>query len=205
MEIDRRLTGGIFLLIGLAVAAGIVYVLFFYDFNKQPEPVRQPAIKEQPAKTGPAVPAKPAGEKKIIEIKPQIAPKEVGEEDLKQMAALFAERFGSYSNQSNYRNLRDLEIFMTVRMQAWAEEFIKLMIMRKEDTSIYYGITTRAISQKTVTFDAEAGTAKIMVGTQRRESLSTGANSAGFGQNLEIVFKKEGGIWKTDEANWQAK
>jgi len=201
---DRRITGALILLLGIALAGGIIYVLFFYDFNAKPAetPKSQQAVTDNKAASQPPT---PTGEKKIIEVKAPVVPKEVGEEDLKQMAGLFAERFGSYSNQSNYRNLRDLEIFMTAKLAAWAEDFIKKQIESKTDTSIYYGISSKAISMTVKEFKAEEGLARIMVGTQRRESLATGANAAGFGQNIEIVFRKQGGIWKVDEANWQVK
>jgi len=203
---DRRITGALILLLGLVLAGGIIYVLFFYDFNPQPAatPTSGPAVTDNKASGQPPTPT-PTGEKKIIEVRTPVAPKEVGEEDLKQMAGLFAERFGSYSNQSNYRNLRDLKIFMTAKLAAWAEDFIKKQIESKADTSIYYGISSKAISMTVNEFKADEGLARIMVGTQRRESLATGANSTGFGQNIEIVFLKQGGIWKVDEANWQVK
>lgn len=204
---DRRITGALILLLGLALAGGIIYVLFFYDFNAR-QAVKTPAV--QPTATDnksagqPPTPA-PIGEKKIIEVKKPAEPKIVGEEDLKQMAGLFAERFGSYSNQSNYRNMRDLEIFMTDKLAAWVEDFIKKQIESKVDTSIYYGISSKSISMTVKEFKADEGVARIMVGTQRREAFATGANSNGFGQNIEIVFLKQGGIWKVDEANWQTR
>jgi hypothetical protein len=203
---DRRITGALILLLGLALAGGIIYVLFFYNFNAQPavKPPVQPAVTDNKSAGQPPTP-KTTGEKKIIDAGTPVAPKAVGEEDLKQMAGLFAERFGSYSNQSNYRNLRDLEIFMTVKFAAWAEDFIKKQIESKEDTSIYYGISSKSISMTVNEFKAEEGVARIMVSTQRRESLATGANAAGFRQNIEIVFLKQGGVWKVDEANWQTK
>ena len=203
---DRRFAGILIILFGLALAGGIVYFLFFYNFNAKPAetPKALPAAADNKAASQPPTPT-PTGEKKIIEVKTPIAPKEVGEEDLKQMAGLFAERFGSYSNQSNYRNLRDLEIFMTARLTAWAEDFIKKQIESKVDTSIYYGISSKAVSTSVKEFKAEEGLAKIIVGTQRREALATGANTTSFGQNIEIVLRKTGGVWKVDEANWQVR
>lgn len=191
---------------GLALAGGIIYVLFFYDFKsgQAPAPEQKPAVTDNKSASQPPTPT-PIGEKKVIEAKTPVAPKVVGEADLKQMAGLFAERFGSYSNQSNYRNMRDLEIFMTAKLAAWAEDFIKKNIESKIDTSIYYGISSKSISTTVKEFKPDEGVARIMVGTQRRESLATGANTAGFGQNIEIVFLKQGGMWKVDEANWQPK
>jgi hypothetical protein len=203
---DRRFVGILIVLLGLAIAAGIVYILFFYDFNakKVEAPKLQPPASDNRAGGQPLKPVA-TGEKKVIEVRTPVAPKEVGEEDLKQIAGLFAERFGSYSNQSNYRNLRDLEIFMTAKLAAWAEDFIKKQIESKTDTSIYYGISSKTVTTTVKEFKAEEGLATIVVATQRRESLATGANTASFGQNIEIVLRKTGGIWKVDEANWQVR
>lgn len=202
---DRRLTGVLIMLLGLALAGGIIYVLFFYDFNAKQAVVPPPPVKtDNISASQPPTPTQ-IGEKAIIEAASSTEPKEVGQEDLKQMAGLFAERFGSYSNQSNYRNLRDLEIFMTAKLVAWAEDFIKKQIESKIDTSIYYGISSKAVAMTVKEFKADEGWATIMVSVQRRESLSTGANAAGFGQNIEIRFLKQGGIWKVDEAIWQTR
>lgn len=38
----------------------------------------------------------------------------------------FAERFGSFSNQSNYGNFTDLSIMMTEAMNNWAKKMLKI-------------------------------------------------------------------------------
>lgn len=201
---SRRWIGVIIVILGLAMLAGIIYVLFFMDFKKAPvtgdlKTIQNPAGQAETA-------TKPAeDDKKTVAIRPASEPKEMGEEDLKKMAALFTERYGSYSNQSNYRNMRDLEIFMTSSLQTWVENFIKQSIAKKNDASIYYGITTKAISQKVQDFDDAGGRAKILVKTQRRESTGTSVNSSSFQQEIEIGFVKEAGAWKVDKAVWQNK
>lgn len=190
---------------GLALLAGIIYILFFFDFNKPAAPAgggnNAPAAGEPAAKT----PAGANQAKKVIEVSKEEEPREFGEADLIRLGALFAERFGSYSNQSNYRNMRDLEIFMTKSFQDWVENFIKQAIERKLDNAIYYGISTKAVSQKAEYFDDEAGKAKVVVRTQRKEATGDTQNSASFQQDIEILFLKEGGVWKVDKAAWQNK
>lgn len=127
----------------------------------------------------------------------------VDKDDLKRMAASFAERFGSYSNQSNYSNIVDLKIFMSIKMVAWAENFVREQ-RRNNMTEIYYGITTKAINEEVLDFDEDNGSASILVQTRRREANGTVNNVSNFfNQNITIIFMKEDGIWKVDSANWQ--
>jgi hypothetical protein len=201
---NRKWIGIIIILLGLILAAGIIYVLFFYDFSPA-SPTAKVTPKADDSKTAPAAVTPKTETKKVFEAQKPAEPKTVGEDDLKRIAALFAERYGSYSNQSNYRNLRDLKIFMTAKMQAWTDNYIKEAIAKKTDASIYYGISTKAISYRVEKFDEDAGMAKIIVNTQRKESIADTSNSGGFAQEIEIYFKKESNVWKVDEAVWQSK
>lgn len=127
----------------------------------------------------------------------------VDKDDLKRMAASFAERFGSYSNQSNYSNIVDLRIFMSKKMVAWAENFIREQ-RQKSETNLYYGITTKAINEEVLDFDEDAGSASVLVQTRRREANGTINNVSNFfNQNITINFTKENGMWKVDSAIWQ--
>ena len=120
------------------------------------------------------------------------------------MAASFVERFGSYSNQSNYNNINDLKIFMTKNMSNWADKFIKEQREKSQVNDIYYGITTKAVSEKVQEFDEDVGQAEILVSTRRREALGTTNNvSKTYNQNILVTFVKERGSWKVDSAYWQ--
>lgn len=126
---------------------------------------------------------------------------EVTAEDLTRIAAAFAERFGSYSNQSNFGNVTDLEIFMSSKMRNWSLSFVSQQRERLEDTSEYYGITTKAAAKEIKDYDEELGIAVILVHTRRREIMSD-SNSGVFNQDIEISFVKERETWKVDSANW---
>lgn len=124
--------------------------------------------------------------------------------DISRLAAAFAERFGSYSNQGSFENLLDLKTLMTEKMQAWADDFIKQSKAAVGDTSVYSGVTTKAISVSITELDEVAGTANITVGTQRRKSSGNMADSSEIDyQNLELVFVRVNNEWKVDAAAWK--
>lgn len=121
--------------------------------------------------------------------------------NLIKISSAFAERFGSYSNQSNFQNIRDLQIFMTDSMKRWSENYINSFTAR--DNSIYYGVTTKALNAQLIKY-SEDKEAEILVKTQRRESVGNTANSTISYQDISIKLKKErGDIWKVDGAFWE--
>ncbi len=114
------------------------------------------------------------------------------------IAADFTERYGSYSNEGNYQNLRDLYSQMTTNMQARTETFITSNPLPAGD---YFGVTTRAVRTDVVSkTDTEA---VISVGTQRQESTSANPSSRIYYQTAELVLVKSGLKWLVDSFEWQ--
>ncbi len=134
---------------------------------------------------------------------PPVTNEEKLKSDISRLASAFSERFGSYSNQANFENITDLKFFMTKRMQAWADDFIEKARAEKPDTSIYWGITTRALKTEIINFNENLGTAEIIVKNQRREAVGTTTNAKIYYQDLSLKFLKEDGVWKVDEAVWK--
>lgn len=202
---NRIIWGVIIIILALAIIAGTVFIVFFYKSPAATEPVA-----EQPAASESQVAATPTSEESVREpaaIQP-ISPlksAQVKPDDLVRLAAAFAERFGSFSNQSDYGNLRDLRIFMTEGLKVWAQNYIDAARLKKADVSIYYGIVTKAISSQVKQFDADSGQAEILVKTQRRESAGVAGNSSTFYQDIIIKYLREGSVWRVDGAYWQAK
>lgn len=129
--------------------------------------------------------------------------KKVDGEDLKRVACSFVERFGSYSNHSNYNNIFDLEIFMTKKMQVLANKYVQEVKQKNNLTNSYYGITTKSILAEEKIFDNEKEYAEIIVKTQRRESSDVMHNILVFYQDILLKFVKERNVWKVDEVHWQ--
>jgi len=200
---DDRKRLGIFI-IGTALIIVIVIAVFMYMFNQ----------KQKAANTVIPAPVELDANKlreEALNNEPQAqynydstaeANRTLNSEDLRKMALSFAERFGSYSNQANYGNIEDLKIFMTPKMQDWADTYVAGLRQQDKDTSTYYGITSVAISGEVKKFDDKAGAAEILVTTQRKEMVGT-SEAKVFSQNVLIVFEKIKGEWKASSATWQ--
>lgn len=198
---NRKLWGIIIVIIGMALMAGLVYFIFFYKPEVEPVSLEQNIIEAANTVSSEVEDTAP---------EPTSAPNvslyrkfEVSHDDLARMASAFSERFGSFSNQSDYGNIRDLQIFMTPKMKDWSQNYINEARGRKTDASIYYGIVTKAVSSDAALYDPDLGQAEILVKTQRRESSGVSANSSTFYQDLLIKYTRDKGVWRVDGAYWQ--
>jgi hypothetical protein len=189
----------------LILLIAVIYFLFFYQAGpKVMDKIKEQAGKtEQPASDTQLPGAGEAAGGKAV-IKSKIKEDKIDETALMRMAAAFAERFGSFSNQANYGNISDLKIFMSAKMRVWADDFIVQEKQKNAETAVYSGVTTKALYQEVKEFDEPAGLAEISVKTQRRE-MTGDTEAAAFYQDIVIKFVKEKGEWKVDSAEWQGK
>lgn len=219
---SKKIIGIIIIFSGLVLLTGVVYLLFFRQsywpswlgFLKGKENaivrVNNNLIPNLGSTT--TSPTSSREVKKIIftetktEDKTEITKatkSEFSRQDLLRLAASFAERFGTYSNQSNFSNILGLKIFMSRRMKVWVNSYIREHQQTQMDNSIYYSITTKAVSQEFKDYDDDLGRSVVLVKTRRREASGSVSNvSDTFSQNILINFIKENGAWKVDSANW---
>jgi hypothetical protein len=185
--------------------------MFFYNFepNKEPEPkIEQQAERENASQLQEAEQASngetEVSQERVNEETPEspVAKENVTENDLKKMASSFAERFGSYSNHSDFSNISNLQIFMTDNMREWSQEFLQEK-RTEEYSGTFYGITTNSLSSNIDSFDQDSGEAVVTVTTQRRETVGDKDNTNTYNQDIVIEFKKMGGAWKIDSARWE--
>lgn len=120
--------------------------------------------------------------------------------NLKRLAASFAERYGSFSNQGDFENLKELKVFMTDSMAREVDAYIAEAGARGTATPAYVGMTTRALSSTIDSFNESAGTATVTVNTQRQEVTSAGTRV--FYQEIGLDFVRSGEIWEVDSAQW---
>lgn len=217
---SKKIIGIIIVSFGALLLAGLLYFLFFQgsDFNKifdlfKKEEAIVP-VKTEENKSPEPIEKNPSAVKKIIINNPaseNIAPienktsntQQVSKNELMRMAASFAERFGSYSNQSNFSNIIDLRMFMSSRMRQWADDYVAEHRKKNANNDIYYGITTKAIAREITAFDDYIGRASVKVNTRRREAVnSTDNKEKAFSQDVIINFVMENEAWKVDSANW---
>lgn len=200
----RQKLGLLIIIVGLLIIAAIVYFIFI----RKAETV--PTVETPVASSTVQLPT----EASVSDITPSDKPRnyqqydiskeeehEIGSSDVAKLSAAFAERLGSFSNQSNYSNFEDLDLFMTASMRDWAQTYVAKMKADNPYNGTYYGITTKAISTEVKSFDDAKGTAEIVVGTQRREVGADGGER-NFQQDLRLTFVKDNGQWLVDGAYW---
>lgn len=114
-----------------------------------------------------------------------------------RLAQVFAERFGSFSNESNFANLEELQIMMSAPMRSWSEGVITAG-RQNPSSPEYYGITTIARGVKEVS--STDTTAQYVVTTQRVERTADAERI--YYQDITIRLLKEASVWKVDSAQW---
>jgi len=206
-----KLIGIITILTGAILLMVIFYFLFFANKSESNVPVVDDKQVNTlntggDVKNNNTITTKPVETKNTITPVKKPSAEKFGEGDLKKMALLFAERFGSFSNQSNFRNISDLKIFMTKSMEKWADDYIMEQNNKMADNIIYYGIITKAVTAEVRQFNEATGQAAVMISTRRRETaMMDNNNSDTYNQDILISFVKENNLWKVNNAYWQAK
>lgn len=207
MQADRKKTGILIIIIALAIIIAIVYFVFLRKpavVVQNENPTGNEVVNELPqaGQTGVTTPGnkQPTANYNIA----AETPRKIDGDDLGKLSMSFAERFGSFSNQSDYGNFTDLNIMMTDGMKKWAKTNVE-NLREKTSNASYYGITTKALTYEVKSFDDNAGTAEILVGTQRQESTEAINSGASFIQNLDLSLTKVNGEWLFDKAYWQTK
>ena len=192
---------GIKIIIFIVVGIGIIAAILWFAFGRRDSP-NTPALKraqatmptknetggeEPPANAIPAAPPAPLSEAQQTEA------------NLRTLAVTFAERYGSYSNQSNYQNIRDVLPLATVRFRAILGEQLSAP---PSAGGGYSGVSSVALRTTTQSFDAGAGAAVILVATQRKNDDSLGATRTSY-ETLTLTFRTESGSWRVDNAQWK--
>ena len=219
---QKKIFGFIIILVGVILLAGIIYVFFAGDFlnligktnddpaisnNKDNEISKVLNINEDRINSSQDSASKDPRKITIGDLdenNTETEDKQVGKKDLIRIAGSFAERFGAYSNQSNFGNISSLKIFMSSKMKKWSDSYIKEQKEKNYDFSIYYGITTKTIASELKDFDDDLGFASVLISTRRREATGTMNNySNTFNQDILIDFAMEDGAWKVDSVYWR--
>ena len=118
-----------------------------------------------------------------------------------QVSELFAERYGSYSNQESYANLSDLLPLMTDAYRARTERLLAEEGGRAPAAS-YEGVTSVKISTKQIAYNDSAGTATIDVNLQQTKTTGTSEPQVSY-KILRVVLERLGEDWKVDSAAWR--
>lgn len=123
--------------------------------------------------------------------------------DAIKRSELFAERLGSFSNQSEYNNFTDLKIMMTDNMKAWADKYVA-ELKSQPYSGQYSGIITHVLTSKVLSSDDKSGKTKIEVTTVRQEQQAASL-SPSYQQKMTVELVKVNGEWLVDSAFWEKK
>ena len=198
---NRKIIGTTIIILAILLMITIIYFIFYYDFNKEEKVI----IEKQEAPAAHLNTTEKKEELKKEEPKKIVKPRnlEVTSGDLERIALSFSERFGSYSNHSDFRNILDLKIFMSKSMQSWADKYVKSLKEKSNPTDVYFGVTTKSVTSEVVNFDKNNNSAEILIKTQRKESTGTLKNARVYYQDIIVKFIKEDKVWRVNSAYWE--
>ncbi|MFA5644192.1 MAG: hypothetical protein WC928_01540 [Patescibacteria group bacterium] len=131
--------------------------------------------------------------------------REWNESDFKRFATFFVERFGSYTNHSNFSNIEDLMLpqIMSSEMMIWADDYLRNLRANEQYSGEFFGVTTKVLVDPLVeSFKAGDTSVSVMVSTQREE-VSGLDNSRVYEQKIKVDLVKNQGKWLVDGALWQ--
>lgn len=180
------------LLAGLIIIALIIYFIFIHDFNKQDTTGGTDQGTNTPAEVVSTETPPPAAPVRTTE--------DQSRDQVNQLGMSFAERYGSSSNQADFSNLRDLELFMTPEMITRTRQYIATEQGKNPSMTEYTGVTTKAVVVNITSFSETA--AEVTVKTKRQEQNAAGTTKD-YNQNLKLTMKKLDNTWKVDTAAWE--
>ena len=122
--------------------------------------------------------------------------------DLENKIARFIERWGTYSNQSDFSSLKSLDPQMTSKMQSFVEFYIDQIKQDQPYQAGYYGITTKSVAVDLGNFNSGLRFTKAEVGTRRVETIGD-AESNTFNQNVTVDLVKVNNEWLVDGVFWE--
>jgi len=134
----------------------------------------------------------------VNSLEPASAQQTVSEAVGKQrLVTHFVERWGTYSNQSNFENISEALPFMTESMQVYGRQLIATGRARPSGET-FFGTTTVVLS--TVDGASTDASAEYTVSTQRIEK--TGDSERAYYQDIVVTLQKVAGEWKVNKAVW---
>lgn len=187
----------IFIRVSVVVAILIAALLLLLVWRRQPRVL--PPLPTPPANlAGNKTETRTAPVAAPVVIKPAVS--EIVKSDsnpeetyLLQLARIFVERFGSYSNQNDNRHILDALSLGSARMQTY------LNSKRLAFSPNYQGMTTKVVASTIESRKPE--TASVHVDVQQ-VSAQLGASQVQY-QSGTVALVREAGVWKVDGLYWK--
>lgn len=122
------------------------------------------------------------------------SPLEAEKNSVAQLAKFFVERYGTYSSDNDFQNIKEVEAFVTRAL--WSK--ISAPMNSKTTTQGFVGVTTKVISMELLGWSGTAATVELK--TSRIEEKN-GAVSTRY-QNATVEMVKVGDAWLADKLVW---
>ncbi len=111
-----------------------------------------------------------------------------------QLAKVFVERYGTYSTDNNFQNIKEVATLVTESL--WSK--ISAPMSFKSTSQSFVGVTTKVISMDLTSWSDTKATVELK--TTRTEEKN-GAVSTRY-QNATVEMVKIGGVWLVDKLTW---
>jgi len=203
MDSDKRK----FILLAIVVISAtcvglIIYFLVFYTFDQKSK--NQEATPDITQAELPRISNQRASSttNDMPNIETNQAPVDLVQQDATQVAKIFVDRYGTYSNQGGQDQFSDLNLFVTSKMKDWLSSNTKELLAGLKNYQTSYIVTTKAVSTKVLEMDKTIGKASIMVYTKRTEQTDNEITKVN-NPSIRIDLLKSGRRWQVDGAFWQ--
>jgi hypothetical protein len=128
-----------------------------------------------------------------VKVKPQTS-NEAIKSGVKQIAKIFLERYGTYSTDSNFQNIKDVKDIVSPAL--WSVLSVKIGV---KQVGPFVGMTTSVISTELAGWkDAEATVLLKTIRSQERGGISSSSY-----QNATVSLIKQGQNWFVDNFIWE--
>jgi hypothetical protein len=194
---DRR-AKFIFLFSGGAIVIAAILVFIFW-----PSKPSAPATNANTNASASALAPSPAVNVNV-NINAPSAPRPISDEEKaasepKTIAMTFAERFDSYSSQSNLKNLTDLAPLVTSDSYKFIDTTYRTKLKKSFPAgNAYLGVSAQVVSVRQVSYDGKS--ADFLLNMQ--ESWTGTVNDAKY-PTLEVKLEKDGDTWLVNDFKWK--
>ena len=130
---------------------------------------------------------------------PVLTPEEERHESVVRLARLFAERFGTFSNQSRYEGIGDILPITTDSFRRWINETYLPELKQQGAGETYAGQTTKVMS--VIVDNISDNDSQVSVSVQRATTDESGVVKTEY-PTLKLTLVKENDVWLIDGAIW---
>jgi hypothetical protein len=186
--------GKVFSLLGVGLIIIIILVIWLIMTYKQETATEDEAapvntVEVAPEKTG--------------LIKTDLTEEDKVTSSVRSVAVMFVERFGTFTNHSNFESIKELAPLMTSGMNQWIEtSYLPKLNKEHDPAGFFYRITAKAPVVDVL--ELSKLRAKLKLTVQREEMVGT-AEPTQFIQDIIVDFKLVDKDWLVDAAFWQDK